>query len=305
MSQTCPCGAETGGTSLCQHCARTLAYSIANIAAYYDDLDLLAARQARYGSGATTRTVGTEQPLPIDGRFAGGDEDGSRLRDDGRNTISTWCRVIEDDMPPADGPVCQTCLHQSCAEYKRRRPPKLDTTDQGRPTATVRSMCLYLDRMHRWIEAAPYGPAMLDELGYLERQLRRMVDRPADRWYAGKCDCGEDMYAIETNAEVSCRHCDATYDVASRREFLLKQAQDYHVTATEAATALLSWTDYDGTITKLVDRIRKWRDRDQLEVADVTSLSGRDRHLYRLGDVQALLVSNAQTQRLRVVEANG
>jgi hypothetical protein len=93
---------------------------------------------------------------------------------------------------------------------------------------------------------------------------------------------------------ITCPACGTEHDVASRRDFLLAEAKDYQVTATEAAQALLAWTDYDGTETKLVDRIRKWRDRGHLEVRDVTSLSGRDRHLYRLGDIQVLLIGDAQ-----------
>jgi hypothetical protein len=139
------------------------------------------------------------------------------------------------------------------------------------------------------------------------------VDRPADKWYAGKCStttmgdpdnpsvgsCGVELYAREDRGWIDCPGCGVRHDVAERREFLLIEARDYLVTATEAARALLAWTDYDGTETKLMDRIRKWRDRESLDVADVTSLQGRDRHLYRLGDIQDLLVGDARNTQDR------
>ncbi len=196
-----------------------------------------------------------------------------------------WCRVLMDEQAQVLGPLCpRPCLHASCSVIRVRR----------WPVNTIGSMCLYLDRQHRWIEGRDWAPVLLDELLDLERRLVRMVNRPPERWYAGKCDCGVDMYATQDRGDVTCSACLATYDVTTRREFLLAEAKDYLVTATEAAGALLAWTDYDGSETKLVDRIRKWRDRNKLPVADVTSLAGRDRHLYRLGDVQQLLVEHAQ-----------
>lgn len=304
MTPTCDhCERPTTGAKLCGDCEKTLAYALVNVAAYYDDLTTVATKATRYGSGALTRgTPGKEQPLPVDGRFLSVTGDGTEVRWGVWNSIATWCRIVMTEAPRRFGPTCdRVCLHTSCAAIRRTAWPR----------NTTRSMLAYLDRQFRFIVRAEWADEFLDEMLDNERRLRRIVDRPADRWYAGKCSIGTDevhctaeLYAIAGKTTVVCPACEYEHDVTTRRDFLLKQARDYLVTATEAAQALLSWTDYDGTETKLVDRIGKWRDREQLDVADVTSLNGRDRHLYRLGDIQDLLVEAAQRAQAKRVETS-
>lgn len=303
--QTCDhCQTPTAGARLCERCTRTLAIALVNTAAYYDDLDTIATRRARYGSNAATKgSIGKEQPLPADGRFLDLTGDGTQVRYDTWATVVAWTRVVMEDQPELHGPACTTCLHLTCAAIRRSRWPR----------NTIRSMIAYLDRQWRYVVRCEWVGTFLDEMLDCENRMRRLVDRPADRWYAGKCSardasdnlCPTELYAIEGKPTVRCRTCDTEHDVASRRDFLLAEAKDYLVTATEAAQALISWTDYDGTEKKLVDRIAYWRDRDDdpLEVRDVTSLNGRDRHLYRLGDIQELLVEHAQRQQRRRIGA--
>ncbi len=313
----CYCGKPTSGATLCDRCSRTMAFAIANVAGHFEDLDTVVQKQARYGSAATKGSIGKAQPLPIDLRFVSGPPrlaafggqggtaaaPGAQLRWDTRNTVVAWARTVLEGQRPLLGPVCApTCLHTSCARARITRPPAAD----------VRSMCHYLDKHYRWIETQAWAAQLLDEFCDLERRLTRMVNRPADRWYAGKCSahdtltgavCEAELYASTDSGTLTCRACGTQHDVASRRDFLLVEAKDYLVTATEAAGALIAWTDYDGTETKLVDRIRKWRDRNQLEVRDVTSLLGKDRHLYRLGDIEELLVRRAQREQQRRIGA--
>jgi hypothetical protein len=292
--QLCRCGKPTAGAELCADCARTLAYAIANVAGHYVDLSTVAAKATRYGGLASKGAIGKAQPLVVDMRFVSGppQDTGARatlapltqLRWDAWNTVVAWCRTVMEEQSQVLGPWCEgTCLHVSCSVARLRR----------WPTNTVTSMCLYLDKQHRWIEGRDWSSAMLDEMLDLERRLTRAVNRPPDRWYAGKCSatvldpddpkalCRVDLYAREDRGWIDCPGCGARHDVSERREFLLAEARTYVVTATQAAGALISWTDYDGSQTKLVDRIRKWRDR----------------HLFLLGDIQDLLVGHAQDQQ--------
>jgi hypothetical protein len=298
------CDRPTAGAILCDRCCKTLAICLANAQAYYEDLGTVATKATRYGSGSVTMgTPGKEQPLVADARFLEVTGDGTQVRWDVWNSVTTWCRIVMEESRRVSGPCCgQPCLHTTCAAIKRTAWPR----------NTVRSMFAYFDRQFRWIVRSEWAPEFLDEMLDNERRMRKMIDRPADRWYAGKCSdaddegniCTAELYALAGAAIVICPACAFEHDVTKRRDFLLAEARAYLVTATEAARALISWTDYDGTEDKLVDRIRRWRDRDQLEVADVTSLNGRDRHLYRLGDVQDLLVKAAQhAQEKRVRSA--
>lgn len=297
------CERPTAGAWLCDRCCTTLAIALVNVSAYYTDLETVSTKATRYGSGAATLgSIGKEQPLPADARFLDLTGDGTQVRWDVWNSVTTWCRVVMEESRRVVGPACERpCLHTTCAAIRRTAWPR----------NTVRSMLAYFDRQFRWIVRSEWCPEFLDEMLDNERRMRRLIDRPADRWYAGKCSVGDDevhctteLYAIAGSATIRCPGCDYEHDVAARRDFLLAEARAYLVTASEAAKALISWTDYDGSETKLVDRISKWRDREQLEVADVTSLNGRDRHLYRLGDVQDLLVKAAQhAQEKRVSDA--
>lgn len=319
---TCSCGRPTSGARFCERCEKTFSYSIVHVGVYYDDLvNTVATKRTRFGNaGATKGSIGKSQPLPVDTRFidvtAPSDApspEGSRgrpslapanqLRYDSWQTIVAWTQtVMESSGTPLIEPACTTCVHLSCSEIRRRRHPA---------RGTIPSMIRYLARQFRWIIRQDWAPTMADELLDLERRLARMVDRPADRRYAGKCSaltmdgrCEAELYARMDSGRVTCPRCKAEHDVTERRDILLSEAKHYLVTATEAAGALMAWTDYEGSEDKLIDRIRKWRDRGKLDVADVTSLHGRDRHLYLLGDIQDLMVAAAQDQQKRRVEAS-
>lgn len=295
----CVCERPTSGAWLCDRCQGTLAIAIANIAAYYADLETVQTKRARYGTGAATKgSIGKVQPLPIDNRFADVAGLGTQVKWDAWNTVTTWCRTVMEEQPELHGPVCGACLHLSCAAAKRRRWPA---------GPTMQAWCLYLDRQFRWIVSDQSVTALLGELLDVERRLRKIVDRPADKWYAGKCSaaddtgiCTQELYAAVDRGSIDCPACDTRHDVGARREFLLREAKDYLVTATEAAGALLAWTDYDGTEENLIKRIGKWRERERLTSKGDATIGGKTRPLYRLGDIQSLMVADVRPDRRNV-----
>lgn len=318
----CLCGRPTSGTWLCKNCVKTLRWSLVNVSAHYGDLGTVSRKQARYGTtGASKGSIGKTQPLPVDMRFTGTKEAGSQLKYDAWFTVVAWTRTVMAQRPefqltngPAhpwacDHATCLTargactsiCLHTVCAQIRVRR----------WPSGSVASMIHYLARQFDWITRQQWVHAFMSEFLDLEHRLTRMVNRPVDRWYAGRCGAGDqyatcetELYASAERGHIDCPGCGIRHDVSERRAILLNEAKEYLVTATEAAKALMAWTDYDGTEKKLVDRIAKWRDREKLDVADVTSLLGRDRHLYRLGDVQDLLVGDAQDAQAKSLAAS-
>jgi hypothetical protein len=324
VTRTCSCGKPTSGAWLCERCEKTFRWALVNVGSYLADLETVTTRRARFGvSGSSKGSIGKTVPLPVDMRFVSAGSPskndhsgrprpatlapGAQLKWDAWNTLVAWCRTIMEDQPEVYGPAHDDCLDTSCSQIRRRRFPR----------NTLTSMVHYLARQFRLILTEQWAPDILDEMLDLERRLARMVDRPADRWYAGKCSardpfdppgvlCTAELYATADRGWIECPQCATRHDVSERREFLLAEAKDIRVTATEAARALIAWTDYDGTETKLVDRIRKWRDHDKnpLEVRDVTSLAGRDRHLFRLGDIQERLIGDAQDAQTKRVSSS-
>jgi hypothetical protein len=281
------------GATLCADCTTTLDRAIADLAAHWTDLDNVRAKLTRYGGQGGARG----DHLPMDPRFAryvwvpvkdpDTDEilewqcwipDGTALVDAVRNTITTWVRVVMDRWPVVTGPACAlSCLHATCSVILRSRPP----------ADTIPSCCNYLLRYVDRIRVADFGPEILDEITHLELQLRALVDRPADRWYAGACDgCRRDLYGKTGALEVTCRECDLTYDVAERRCWLLKKARDQLVNSADLSRAV-SWF-YGKPLSQ--DRIRQWAHRGRIEPRP----AGQHGPLYRVGDALDLLATESQ-----------
>lgn len=290
----CRCGGTVhDSTPLCPRCATTLDVALANIAAWWPELETLRNRQSRYGHTAAGRgTPGRTQPLVVDDRFAGRLEDGSRLDWETRNTIAAWARTVADERPPVR---------------------------EQTPRDTVASVCGWLQSQLRWIAEQAWAATMLDEMLDVERRLRRMVDRPPDRWYAGPCTagqadiayawlCGEELYVPLGATQTTCRVCGSTYGVAGRRAWLLAAAEDRWETATTIARAVTALRPRDTVADddlddRLARRIRRWAAKGDLPVRDVAPTGGKLRPRYRLGDVLDLLetrgLDTTSTARIR------
>lgn len=302
-NQLCQCGQPTSGAWLCEKCELTFRYALANVTAHNADMAIVEQKRTRYGSNAASKgSIGKAQPLPVDARFTGTKETGTQLKYDVWSTTVEWTRTVMKTQHRHHGPTCQApCLHVTCALINRNRWPR----------PTVASMINYLARQFGYVLTQQWAPDMFDEFLDLERRLTYMVNRPADKWYAGRCGvtddledgttatCETELYATAEKGTIECPGCGITHDVGERREFLLKEAKDYNVTASEAASALMAWTDYDGTTKKLVDLIAYWRENDALEDHGVTEVNGQWRKVYRLGDVQDRLIGHAQREQER------
>lgn len=280
------CGAAVDAATLCRGCVKTLAWACANIAAYLGDLEVIRTRRARLGDPMPVRRGGPA-PLPVDLRFT--DAPGSRS-EDGRvverwgqgselvwvatNTLTTWVRHLLEQHPHLPGPRYGTGT--SCCGW----------------------LLTHADR----IRVSDAGPALLDELLDLERQLRRFVDRPPDLTYVGPCTaglsdlkwgtwgCGADLYASPGATEVVCRQCNATYEIEERHRWVLAQVEDEWHTATDIAHALVTYSDnVSAGERRLAGQIRKWAERDRLTARDRVVVKGQLVPRYRLGDVLDLV----------------
>lgn len=236
----------------CGVCADDLRVELGKVAGLAAELPAVIARQTATGAPTGVFARAAEIALPMN--WTASIVDGSL-----RNTLSTWVRHIAEER----GQIIDC-----------------DST----PAAMASWL---LDRVE-WIRHRPEADQIIDELTYIVGELRRAVDRPADRWYAGPCDeCGDDLYARQNAAQVECRACGAVYDVTARRDWLLAAAEDT-VGGPAMISAALS------VLNAPVDaaRIRKWAERGRLTQY---ATDARGRALYRIGDVRAL-VSQAGTQ---------
>lgn len=278
----CQCGRPVDGASICRECSHALQIALGDISSHWVDLDTVKARQTRYGGTGGGR--GGEKPLPVDARFLGWEADGSRLQDAVKNTIGTWGRLVMEQRPEFAGPTHDACLHVSCSTLRRSRTPRSD----------VPAYCRYLLGHADWIRTQMWAPEILDELTYTAEQLRRMVDRPADKLFAGYCtECDLALHAKIGAPQVKCTGCEKSFSVEATRDQMWVEAQDQLGTAAEISRAI-SWL---GQVPLTADRIYKWVERKRLPQRGHITYRGREVPIYRIGDVAALVEASDNQQK--------
>lgn len=178
-----------------------------------------------------------------------------------------------------------------------------------RPLNTVPVLARWLAQQVVWLRSAEIGPEAVQRIRAVIRRSLHVVDRPADRLYAGPCDatvevevpptttepapdaaqqpttvsvpCGADLYAEAGDLAATCTSCGKVFPLAERRKWLLGEAEDMLLPATELARAI------DGLGADVTPHmIRVWKDRGRLVPHGSTSTG---RPLYRVGDVMDLV----------------
>lgn len=161
------------------------------------------------------------------------------------------------------------------------------------PLAAATWLLVARPRLNAYVDAGK----MLVALSAAHDTALDVINRPADGWYAGVCsatrpddsDCPRDLYADDESGVIVCSLCGARHDIQSRRAALLEYAMDHLATATEIARAVVVWSDYARGENRLVKRISTWEERGRIHSRGVATISGRQRRVYRLGDVVDLL----------------
>jgi hypothetical protein len=214
-------------------------------------LDIVLTRQARYSD---PEGRGGEKALPFN---ATASELGWVLR----NTLGTWCRLIANE-----------------------RGRVLPTTD------TPAAVSVWLLSHVEWLRHHRAGAEAVEEITSAVNAIRKAVDRPAERVYAGPCaDCGGDMYGKADAVMVECRPCGLEYSVADMVAWMHSELRGKLVTAREA-TVLLGRMG----IPVQQKTIEKWRQRDRL----FDHGENRDGKLhYLFDDVWMLAASNTPSDR--------
>lgn len=204
MNEPCEiewCDRPVAEGRICMRCAERFEVALGDVAALWDELDVVLTRQARY-SDAEGR-AGAETALPFNARA-------SEVASTVRNILVSWCRLISEE---------------------RGKPlPEVDT-----PAAIAGWLLHHV----MWLRHHRAGAEAVEEILSAVSELRRVVDRPAERIYAGPCaDCGGDMYGKPGAASVECRPCGLSYDVDGMLTWMRSQVYGRLVTAKEGAVLL-------------------------------------------------------------------
>jgi len=251
---TCTCGKPTPESSfLCSDCLDDLARTLRDLPELVDELDVSLTKQRRFTDAAGSRS--TTSPLPYD-------MGASNALHELRNELVGMVRVCIDNR------VAST-------DYR-----------EAHPGDSCASMAAWLLWRVDGMAALPFAADLLHVVSIASR-CELVIDRPAERTFAGPCDqCGRDLYAQHGKTSVTCKACGLQYDLAARREWLLHAVDDQLASATEIARAL---TSLEMPVT--TDRIWQWKHRERIEQRG-TSKTGAP--LYRVGDVVTLLIAHAE-----------
>lgn len=246
--------------TFCTGCAHLLDAALADVCAYHGlawDLDLAITKQAVLT--ARDGSHPTTVPLPY---HAAASDAATTLK----TVLTEWAGVI---------------VRETGADV---------------PVATLPGIAAWLRPRVGWLRHHPAGAQAHGQILDAVRDARRVCDRPADRLYAGPCDCGADLYARLDAAYVVCRNTvhgsdGVAWNVEDRRRWLLRSAEDVLATTTEISRAL---TRYARPVTP--EALRGYVFRKQLVAKGEKPVPGRrdPLPLYRLGDVLDILARQAE-----------
>ena len=262
MSTLCPCGAPiTDDAYLCTPESRALRTTLTmSVPSLLGELQTTVTRDtvmpaSAIGGGTCDHAgdCGCGVSLPWD-------DHASRVAAGLNNALTTWARVLWEEVPGLAEPITTAGWLAFNLEHLRHRP---------------------------WAHEAFTDLTRRTEDGW------RAVDRPEDRLYAGPCGattqgelgpqrCARRLWAGLEQSAIRCPACGTTHIVADRQALMLSAASGMDLTAPEIASALTLMLRRRVSASS----IRSWAHRGQLEARarDVA-----DRALYRVGDVLELV----------------
>lgn len=300
----CRCGRPTAGAVLCERCRHTASVAIANVAAYHDDLETVRARQTRYGTQAGPRS--SEKPLGMDARFGPGGS-GTRALQIARMTVRNWSNRILADQPGLEPPAHDT-LRSACNFLQANLRTIVTRHDADLflrgILAAEKDLARLVDRPPESWYAGVCGARLAahdgtscacschDTCNLEGCDLEHGCDIP------GGCgveydntECTRVLYATPGDPFVRCGDCGTTYDVATRREQLLAEAEDHLATVEMITRVVTTLGDTQVRASKISERIRLWAHRGRITSHGTRVIDGRPRPVYRIGDVLDLLAN--------------
>lgn len=240
------------GARLCTPCLDGLFADLAHVDELYDDLDVTRTKQDVITREQSVRSS-KQHPLGYrPGALSAADELTTCLR--------FWARTIADEWE-------QRLQREYQAVHKFTAP------EDGKACA-------------RWLRTNPntirysqHTADMVDQIGYAIAKARSVIDRPAERRYAGACpDCRMDLYVREEATHITCPGCARIFRSDQRYADLLAELRDRLATAAEIAAGVGRLTG--NPLSR--NTITQWHTRGRLVPRGHTP---EGHPMYRIGDV--------------------
>lgn len=290
-TQICDCGRPTNRV-VCLDCTATTRRNLATI---HDHIvpgpteqrttTVMGVNGQPIGTKATTVKTGPDRLIP----GLATDLDTAITRDTRFTTNPGGRRTRGNDEPLPLNLNASDARQDLTITLARAAAYTADARCEPHPVYTLYALAEYLEHQLDWIATQDAGRDCFDAINGAIHKAHRVIDRPADRAYAGPCDvhaCDGELYAWDGSTQAKCTVCRTTVTLDDRRNDLLDQAHDLLLGATDIARLLRG-------LGEPVDarHIRVWASRGRLinrgAVADPR---------YRVGDV-LVLVEQASTRR--------
>lgn len=216
MALTCPvaiCGRQMPGTAtICGACEAELKRALTDATWLAVELRTTIAKQAVL----STQSSGGKPiapPLPYSPHAS---EIGKILH----RILVGWTHVMQEHVRRAPGPICRRrttggiCGHPSCMAIDG-------------PADDTRELALWLRGRASSLTRHEAAVEVHDEIVEAVNAAARVIDRRAERVYAGPCgECGTDLYAKPGAVAATCRTCGEGHHIATQHERMLEQLGD-------------------------------------------------------------------------------
>ncbi len=228
----CRCGRPTD-KFYCDDCAQSFSVALGEIPWVERELDITITRQQ-----AATWNGGSHSPetaLPFH-------PSASDARGNLRAVLVAWVRFCDEEA----------IRHQSPAH--------------GLPTDTLTAMSRWLMWRVDGLALHDIGPEAVDEITSAVAHCRRLIDRPLDRQFLGRCEqcekVGDEgrLYARPGSILATCNNCGDVIDAERLKTRLLAELDDRLCTAAEIAH-LSTYLGLDANRDQVRKRINTWHRR--------------------------------------------
>lgn len=263
------CGAETtNGLELCDLSQMLAARALDLLPVYFRNL-------ARWQPGrAGSRPVPGSRVLWDGETRTGATDRVVRALEDASNDIGTWVRALDDDRGVGI-PDFDTEAHQ------------------------VSAVCRLLAEHLTSIGTLEWAGEFVRKVAEHEETLRTLTEDVAPGWYAGGCKrCDSGTYVVPGLTWVKCGSCGVTTYARDHLETVLDEARGWVARPKALAEAIVALVDGEQSVARLLERIKKWAQRDKLTAYRKTDEDGDEvgPKRYALGDVLDLVLVTDATR---------
>jgi hypothetical protein len=250
------CNQPAPNWTFCRDHSHQLEKDLAEVPAYRDELETTLSRQTATGERSASKSA--EKSLAFD-------YNGSEVLYVLRNTLVGWVRVAVEE----DG-----------AET---------------PADDLDSLAAFLLSRLGWLRTHKAGAEAVEEIAYAVGQVRRVIDRPADLWFAGYCECQTALYIRPHAIGAVCKACGQEWAVEERLDHLRGMLEDR--LGTPAEISGLSRNLFGEMVTTAM--IRGYAYRGSIAGHGEIEERGRRVETYRMGDVWDAAAKASQTPDAR------